>query len=664
MIYVGYFSLVLAAIVAIGSVILLYVRANQSGQAALRMKLPYQSVYAIFGLVTLAALILVYGFVAKDYSFDYVAANSSADMTVFYRISAVWAGQEGSFLLWLWFVSGAAALVAYFRSRDYDVLTTNALMVMGVVQSFMLAFVLVLGNPFKLAAVKVGLGMNPLLLHWAMVLHPPALFLGYALMTVPFAYAIAALVSKDSSPTWVERSQRWTLVAWLFLTLGIFLGAAWAYVVLGWGGYWGWDPVENASLLPWLGGAALLHSFHIYRQRKSFKRWALSMSVFAFFMVIMAAFMTRSGVVQSVHSFEGSQAILVFYATVIALVLGGSGYLLVSRWRAFESEHIFQSTFSRDALYHVNNLVLLFFSAVILVGGFLPSITKQSVGPAVYNGIAQPLGVVFLFLISVCPLLEFGETNPVKFARKTAFPAVIMLISAYPWFIYWRNLAAMIKSVNPAQKLPPNGWIGYAGFLVATFAIAAVIQTYAGKIRLRMKAEDEGFLTALGHFFIKTPGQAGGLITHLGIAVTVIGLVGSSMYVAALSKSIKDKPGVNFKVGEMKFTYKGLKKIQGDARQINRTTLEITGKNGVALGTVAPEYVYYEVREQPGMNADIKYEPFRDVFIVFQGQNQQLELIFQVKVNPLISFVWAGSALLVLGIIVSVLPRRRVTQGK
>lgn len=664
MVYIGYASLALAALVAIVSVFLLYLRTNQPGKAEIRLKLPYQSIYVIFGLVTVAALILLYGFIAKDYSFQYVADNSSSDMSLFYRIAASWAGQEGSFLLWLWIVSGAAALIAYFRSKVYDTLSSNALMVMSVVQAFMLAYMLVLGNPFKISTVKVGLGMNPLLMHWAMVLHPPTLFVGYALMTVPFAYALSALLTKDASPAWVERSQRWTLVGWLFLTIGIFLGAAWAYVVLGWGGYWGWDPVENASLLPWLGGVALLHSFHIYRQRQSFKRWALSMSVFAFFMVIMAAFMTRSGTIQSVHSFEGSQPILVYFAAVIAATLGLSGYLLVSRWNIFESKHIFQSAFSRDALYHINNIVLLFCSAVILGGAFLPSLTKQTLGPAVYNSIAQPLGVVFLLIVAICPLIDFGQTDPMKFLKKIAIPGGAAVVSAIPWFIYWRSLETMVKAVNPATKLPANGWVGYLGFVVATFAIVAAIQIYAQKIMLRVKAENEGFLTALGRFFTKTPGQAGGFITHLGLGITVIGLIGSAMYTVSLPKTITDKAGTSFNVGELKLTYKGLAETQVPGKQIATTTFAVADKNGKSLGTLAPQYVFYEVREQPGMNADIRYELFRDVFIVFQGMNDKNNLIFEVKVNPLISFVWAGSVLIILGIILAALPRRPVTLGK
>jgi cytochrome c-type biogenesis protein CcmF len=660
--YVGYFALVLAAVTALASVSLFYVRGNQKGSPEQNMKLPFLSVYAIFGFVTVACLILLYGFVTNDFRFDYVAGNSSADMSLFFRIAAFWAGQEGSFLLWLWFVSGAAALIAYFRSSVYDKLSADALMVMGVVQSFMLAFMLVLGNPFKLAAQAVGLGMNPLLMHWAMVLHPPTLFIGYALVTVPFAYALAALIGRDSSAAWVERSQRWTLVGWLFLSLGIFLGAAWAYVVLGWGGYWGWDPVENASLLPWIGATGLLHSFHIYRQRKSFKRWALSMSIFAFFMVVMAAFMTRSGKIQSIHAFEGTSAILVFYIAVIAAVLGVAVYLMFSRWSDFESEHIFKSYLSRDAMYHANNIILMFCAAVILLGAFLPSLTNQTVGAEVYGRIAQPLGVVFLFIISICPLLSFGETNLMKFGRKAAIPGAAALLSAYPWFVYWKSLEHLVKTVNPAQALPANGWVGYIGFLVATFAIVAAIQTMIGKVMAR--AKEEGTLKAIGNYFIKTPGQAGGFITHLGMAIIVIGLVGSSMYVATLPKTLAEKPNTSFNAGGIKFTYLKINETQTSSKQIAGTEFSVTDENGVKLRNMEPKYVYYLTREQPGMNADVIIQPFRDIFLVFQGINDKNEMIYEVKVNPLISFVWAGSFLLILGVIVAALPKRHGAKAK
>jgi cytochrome c-type biogenesis protein CcmF len=663
--YVGYFAMAAAAVMALVSVNLLYAGARRKGNAVQNMKVAYQTVYAIFGLVSVSILILLYGFITNDFSFDYVAANSSADMSLFFRIAALWAGQEGSFLLWLWFVSGAAALIAYTRSIVCDKLTSNALMVMSVVQAFMLSFMLVLGNPFKLAAEQVGLGMNPLLMHWAMVLHPPTLFVGYALMTVPFAYALAALLDRDSSAAWVERSQRWNLVGWLFLSLGIFLGAAWAYVVLGWGGYWGWDPVENASLLPWLGATALLHSYTIYRQRRSFKRWAITMSVFSFFMVIMAAFMTRSGVVQSVHSFEGDSSIVFFYAVVIMSVIGFSGYLLANRWQDFESEHIFKSWFSRDAMYHVNNIILLFCAAVILMGAFMPSITGQTIGIGVYDYIARPLGIILLFIISICPLLDFGATNAVKFGRKTLIPGVIALVSAYPWYLYWKSLEKMVKSVNADQVLPTNGWLALVGFVVATFAIVAAFQIYGEKIAARIRADKEaGAVRAVASFFIKTPGQAGGFITHLGIAVTVIGLIGSSMYVATLPVSLADKSGASFSAGGMKFVYKGLTQSAAEGKEFNTTTFAVTGSNGKSLGNLAPAYVYYTVREQPGMNADLLYEPFRDVFFVFQGINEENEMLYELKVNPLISFVWGGSVLLILGVIIAALPRRRELKGK
>ena len=667
----GFVTLILTFLAAIAAAALLFMGARRKKGGEPLKKFGYYAVYAIFGLTTLASLILLYGFIAMKYTFDYVARNSSPDMTVFYRISAFWAGHEGSLLLWLWFVAGAAALIAYFKAREADKLTTYALAVASLMMALMTAFFFIFeksgGNvvffysPFNVAAVSAGQGMNPLLLHWAMVLHPPTLFMGYALMTIPFAYAVAALLAKDASEKWVVLAQRWALVGWLFLSIGIFLGAAWAYVVLGWGGYWGWDPVENASLLPWLGATALLHSFTIYRQRRSFKRWALSMSMFSFLMVIMAAFMTRSGVVQSVHSFEGSAAVIAMFAVWAAVVSGLGGFLLVSRWRDFESEHVFESTWSRDAAYHVNNIVLLFCAAIIVLGAFLPSITGQSLNAKVYSIIAQPLGVALLLLLSLCPLLDFGTTDPVKFVRKAMIPAIIALISAVPWFFCWQYLSNQVKAVSPAD-MPAGGIVGWLGLIIATFGIVAMIQTYTEKIRLRMRAEGTGFLKSFTSFFTKTPGQAGGLITHLGIATIVIGLIGSSMYVASSQQTIPDQTGTSFTVGGIKFTYRGMSDSTETNKEITRTKFDLT-QNGKSLGTMAPAYVYYKLQGQPSMNADVKSQiwPFRDIFFVFQGMNDQKQLVFEVKFNPLIWLVWTGSVILILGILIASLPRRRVT---
>lgn len=666
MAYLGNIIQLLAAAGAVGVVFFFIARLQGKKYNPQEFDTPYKTIYALFGAISVASLILLYAFIAKDFSFDYVAANSSADMTVFQRVSAFWAGKGGSLLFWLWLLSGFTAGAAFVRRRYFDRLTSNALTILAAVQLFFLIILVFTdNNPFKVAALNLGVGqgINPLLLHWAMIFHPPTLFIGYAGMTVPFAYAMAALIIRDASHEWVDRAYKWTLFTWSLLSVGIFLGALWAYVVLGWGGYWGWDPVENASLLPWFAGVALLHSFHIYKQRKSFKHWALSMSILSFVMVIVATFITRSGIIQSVHAFEQNTTMVVVFSLFILAVVAGGVYLLATRWEIFESEEIFESLLSRDIAYHINNIVMVFATTVLLAGAFLPLITGQTVGPAVYNRIAQPLGVIFLLVIVICPLLAFGQTDPKRFGMRMAVPGGVTLAAAAPVYLYWNSLNKLITQVNPSAAPPANGWLGYIGLLVSVFGVVAVGEAVYLKIATRMKAADEGPLQAVVGFFRTQGGAAGGFITHLGLVIIVAGLVGSSMYVASVNKKIPEKKGQVMKAGPVSLTYTGLSTKKTSNRETFEAGLNVT-ESGKSLGSIAPRMVQYQLQGMTTREVDVIYEPFRDIFVIFNGQDEAGDLNFEIRINPLVSFVWVGSGLLVLGTAVAFWPRRRVASKR
>lgn len=623
----------------------------------------YQWMIGLFGSITVTTMILFYGFIAKDFNFDYVANHSSSDMALLYRISAMWAGNEGSLLLWLWMLALFAGLVALFRYKVRDRLTGYALAVMNVVQLFFLTFLLFAANPFKVADIFVstGFGINPLLLHWAMILHPPTLFIGYAGLTIPFAYAIAALLTRDASKEWVERSRVWTLFTWLFLTVGIFLGAVWAYVVLGWGGYWGWDPVENASLLPWLAGIALLHSFHMYQKKGGFKIWAVAMAVYSFVLVIIATFITRSGLIQSVHAFEQNLATVTMFAIFILAVLGVSIYLIVSRGKDFAVESALQSLLSRDFVYHLNNIVLTFASLVILTAAFVPAILGRSAGPDFYNRVFQPVSVVFILFIAVCPLLTFGRTDRTVLGRRLIFPTLVTLAAALPLYMYWRSLVNLVEGVNPTRTPATPDWLGYAALLAAAFTIGSILQGFYSTAATRARATGKGFMSSLASLFTQTPGQGGGLITHLGLAVALIGLVGSYMFSADISKNIAQTPGATIKATNLTLKFVKLDTATQANKQIFTTVFDVLDASGKKIGQARPRVVFYELQQQQTREVDVRYEKFRDLFIIFEGQNEDGTLKVTVKVNPVISLVWAGGVLFVLGAMIALLPlpRRR-----
>lgn len=665
MVYLGNFVLIAAVLAAAGVLVFFIVRLRGDRYKSEDLKVPYQSLYVLFGLISLAILILLYGFITNNYDFDYVVRNSSSNMSVWYRMSALWAGHEGSFLFWIWLLSGFTAILAVIRYKYLDKLTSYALGILTGIQLFFLAFLMVATNPFAVNPTNfgVGEGINPLLLHWAMIIHPPTLFIGYAGMTVPFAYAIAALMNKDASSDWVDLAYKWTLIAWVFLSIGILLGSIWAYVVLGWGGYWGWDPVENASLLPWLGGVALIHSFHIYRQRKSFKHWALSMSVFSFLMVIIAAFITRGGIIQSVHAFERNTTVVGFFLTVLAAIIVSGVYLLSSRWQLFSSEHEFTSLFSRDIMYHINNIFMIFGASIILIGAFLPLFAGgMSIGPTVYNRIAQPLGIILLAIVAICPLIPFGKTDLTQFAKRIAAPVVVTVLAAAPLFIYWQSLNKLITAVDPKASPPGNGWLGYIGLLVAVFAAVSVIVAIVLKIQTRMKASQQGLLPAIVGYFRTQGGAAGGFIAHIGLAIVVAGLVGSTMYTASVKKTIPDKTGETISVADFTLRYKGAKSSSSSTQERFQTSFDVLNRStGTVIGQIAPRIIFHKDKETTTSDVDIIYQPHRDIFVVLRSIDEKGAMNFEIKVNPLISFVWAGSILLVLGTVIAYWPRRKTS---
>ncbi|MDR3037333.1 MAG: cytochrome c biogenesis protein CcsA, partial [Coriobacteriales bacterium] len=431
--------------------------------------------------LTFGCALLIYCFVTGDASLAYVVkyqSNSSSSLAMLYKVAGLWGGREGSLLFWAWLIGLFAAIVALKGIKRRQPLDNMALLIIQIV---LLAFVIVLlfsesNMPFipidpgyldaqghlkdfsvlmreyaegAPGAVEpmAALGMSVLLEHWAMAIHPPTLFIGYAGLTVPFAYALATLIVKDSTKRWVERATRYTLVSWVFLGIGIGLGAIWAYVVLGWGGYWGWDPVENASLLSWILAVALVHCFTVYRQRGAFKRWSVMCACLAFAFVIVGTFITRSGIVSSVHAFEGDPVSLVlFLVLIVASVLAGAVGLAL-RWKSFgaqdEDAQMSDSLLSKGVAYYFNNVVLVVSACFILyltIASALPTwmpFGGMSLSASTYNAIARPLGILYCLLMAVCPLLGWAKTDVRSFLKKARVPAVCALVAFAALLVYF-----------------------------------------------------------------------------------------------------------------------------------------------------------------------------------------------------------------------------------
>lgn len=647
----------------------------------------YLGIFAVTFFLTLAIALLVYCFFAGDYTIAYVAKNhsvSTSSLAWLYTLSGVWAGSQGSLLLWAWLLSLFASFVAWKRMTVTDELTNVALAVMGTV---LVAFICVLtfsstNNPFiatgsnyldadgNLIGTATGWGMNVLLEHWAMAIHPITLFVGYAGLTVPFVYAVAALVVNDPSKRWVEFCDRITVFAWLFLGIGIGLGAVWAYVVLGWGGYWGWDAVENASLLPWLVGVALLHSFTLYRKRNGFKRWAVFCACLTFSFVILGTFITRSGIVQSVHAFAGDNVSLVFFLVLIfvSLLIGIVGIII--RRKSFEASEEIVSFTGKNTAYYFGNLVMVVMAFVITyltLTSAMPSwmpFGGESMSTATYDTLVRPIGVVFCLLMAVCPILAWNKTDGREFRKNAKVPAIFALIGFVGLMVIYfvrlyPNYAATIAGKgSQASKLLAMGpsWyyngLAILALLVASLLFFNTLFLFINGVKARKANKGEKTGVAFLHLFTKSAAQAGGYLTHLGVAIILIGLVGSSMFVREVSVNINPDAGSTIDCMEYTLEYVGTDTTETSTGGVSTATFKVY-RNGEYLEEVSPSMVSITSTGESKLNAAVISYPLEDLFVVYQGVSTSGTLSMIVRVNPLISWVWVGFVVMMLGTLIA-----------
>jgi len=513
--------------------------------------------------------------------------------------------------------------------------------------------------------------MNVLLEHWAMAVHPPTLFIGYAGMTIPFAYAVAALIVDDPSRTWVERASRYTLVSWLFLGVGIGLGAVWAYVVLGWGGYWGWDPVENASLLSWVIGVALIHSMTIYRTRDSFKRWTVMLACLTFAFVIVGTFITRSGVIESVHAFETNLVSFVaFGILIIAPICTGALGLLLRRSSfkdATDESTEAEAIMSRDVAYYLNNVIMVVctvFLTYMTLSSALPSwmpFGGQALGANAYNAIARPLGVLYCLVIAVCPLLSWRKTKAKDFFSKAWLPALIALVVFLVLCVYFMTtllpsyMQTMAQGGTNAQNLREAGpFVYYAlitilGFLAASLLVFnSLVMLVRALIKRNLRVQ-----------------SIGGFIAHLAMGVMIIGLIGSSMYVFEYSDYLPydektDVAGEPLVVKDYTLSYvsNSIEPAENKDDVFYSVTLAVE-RNGVYLGELSPSIQVVMSSSQRLVHAAVLSLPTEDLFVVYHGVNDAGDFSLQVHINPLIGFVWLGFGLLMVGTAIAALGKRR-----
>ena len=673
--------------------------------------------------LTVGCGILVCCFVTGDLSLEYVVhyrSNATGPLRLLFEVSGLWGGREGSLLFWTWLISLFAIVVALRNLKHQDKLDNMALVVIQIV---ILAFVVVLlfsdsNMPFQpldprylnpdgslktfnemlLAPAEPGAqplnaklvqGMNIFLEHWAMAIHPPTLFIGYAGLTVPFAYAVAALIVNDPSKKWVARSRRYALVSWVFLGLGIGLGAIWAYVVLGWGGYWGWDPVENASLLSWILAVALVHSLTVYRQRGAFKRWAVMCACLAFAFVIVGTFITRSGVVQnSVHTFEGDRVSLyLFPGLIVASLLAGAIGLAV-RWKSFAEKsgapELGDSFFSKGVAYYFNNVILVI-SALILVYLTLTSALPSwmpygglALSSNTFQALARPLTVLYCLIMAVCPLLSWAKTDWQAFLKKSLVPgigALVVFVLLIIYFIVYLKPsydATMAAGGSFAQTRLEGGaplyyfFMTIIAFLAASLLFFNSLVMLGAVIREQAKASGASLPVALVTALRERASRFGGFLAHLSIAVILVGLIGSSMYTTQVSGYIpfdedSDTASEEFMIQDYRLVFER-SDIRPDEKGTAATfTMHFDAyKQDRHLGRISPSVYLILATQERKAEASIIGMPLEDLFVVYNGLNENNETSLTAWVNPLISFVWAGFVLLMAGTVIAAAGRQRV----
>lgn len=589
----------------------------------------------VFVLASIAGLALAHAFVTGNFSVLYVAMTSNSQLPLFYKVAAFWGGHEGSLYLWLWILTLFTLVIArHGRSRYPDRLPT-ILAVQGWLVVGFFGLILFLSNPFLrlLPAPTDGQDLNPLLQHPGMVLHPPMLYLGYVGFSVPFAFALTALLTNWSSEHWVGHIRRWALIAWGFLTAGIIFGAWWSYYELGWGGYWAWDPVENASFMPWLMGTALIHSITVQERRRMLHAWNIFLVITTFSLSLLGTFLVRSGVLSSVHAFAvdpGRGAyILVFMVSVLAVSFG----IFLAKGHYQQAEESIDSTLSRESLFIWNNVVFTVAASSVLLGTLYPLALeaftglKITVGAPYFNAVLVPIFLVVMLLMAVTPLVPWRKANLEKLRSR----------------LLWPGIAGIVTGITMAVVFAPVHWTGPVAFGLVVLIVGNLGLDLARETRQRRRQFNEGALQAASNTVLRNRRHYGGMLVHFGIAVMAMGLVGSGLFRA--EKSVMMAPGDVMEIGAERLRFDGIRTYTHDNYVATQATLTSVDKGYV----LHPERRRYPVREQPTTESGVHGNLLRDVYAVIAEQ-QGDRFAVHVYVNPLVELIWVGSFIMLLGL--------------
>jgi cytochrome c-type biogenesis protein CcmF len=645
---VGHISIVLALLCALWGV----------ASPILSARLGHERYYtaaraAILGqflLVALAASALIYALVTTDFSIRYVAFNTTRATPVYYRVTGLWGALEGSLLLWEWILITFSAVVTWVYSQHHRELMPWVLMIFSIVSAFFLAVIGFVSNPFEtISPVPLdGRGLNPLLEDANMMTHPPLLYTGFVGLAVPFAFAMAALIIGKIDEAWIVTTRRWTITAWVFLTAGNLVGAWWSYHVLGWGGYWAWDPVENAAFMPWLPATAFLHSVQVQERRRMLKVWNLSLIIIAFSLTIFGTFLTRSGILSSIHAFSSGPVGSVFLG-FLAFVLLGSFGLLAYRSDRLSGQPELDSMVSRESAFLLNNIVLVSALFTIFLGTIFPLLSEAvagvqvSVGAPYFNSVTVPIFLFMVFLMAVGPMIAWRKASWDNLKRNFLWPSTGALVFGIALFL-WK-----VRDFLPLL-----------GFTLLAFVVLTIFYDTGLALRTRRRIAGEGLIHGLVTLAQRNQRRYGGLVVHLGVVLIVLGIAGSMAYSVEREATMSLKEQLN--VSPYRVQFEGLNGVQ------QPTHFRVEGSfrvfhQGTEWGVLSPALKFFPTQQSPVGRAVHRSSLGEDLYLILSGFSEldKNQATLKVLVRPLVVWIWIGGFVIALGTLLAILPLGKVT---
>jgi cytochrome c-type biogenesis protein CcmF len=604
--------------------------------------------YFTTALMTVASAVMVHAFVTGDYSIRYVQRYSDAALPLAYKIASYWGGLDGSIMFWVFLLSLFGAVAVHINRESHRTLIPYVVATIAVTEMFFIFLMIVHNNPFSTFLTPPpadGRGLNPLLQNFYMAIHPPTMYLGFVAMTIPFAFGLAALITGHLDDSWLRAVRRWTMLGWLFLTIGLALGMLWAYEELGWGGYWGWDPVENAGLLPWFTATAFLHSVMVQERRGMLRVWNVTLVITTFFLTIFGTFMTRSGIVQSVHAFGEDRELGLLFTIFMILIVTVSFGFVIYRLPLLRARHELDSWASREAAFLVNNWILLFSAFFVLFATMFPTLSEAvrgerlTVGPPFFNKWMLPIGLALLLLTGIGPLMAWRKSTVRNMVQQFLWPTLAAIVAAVVL------LAAGVRV-----------WSSGICFTFSAFVFTSLAQEFVRGIKIRREATGADLLTAAIGLVARSKRRYGGYLVHAGIVLIFLGFAGEGF---KREEQVLMKPGQQVTVGAFTIRHDALRVTSDRQKQM------ITGhvslfEDGAPIGEMEPAKWFFNRREnEPTTEVAIRRRPSEDLYIVLAGYTvEEQAATYAITINPLVNWVWFGFGIIAIGSIIAMLPER------